>query len=587
MKYRLHLIILCALLVVVACSERHEYREALSRAEAMMGDHPDSTLLILDSLGQHEHEFRRHFRMQYLLHRLNAQNKTNVKFTSDSLAKELVDHFDSHGTTNERVLAHYLLGRAYSDMEEAPAALQTYYDALTIANTIKADCDFVTLKSIYGQMSRIFHQQNLPCDEIWALQHYIDCIQRTSNEEEYLIAKGQLIRPYYLLCKKDTVLKIINDTYWSLKRLGKDKRAASILPTAIYIYLERNDLEKAKEIMDTFEQESGLFDKDGNISKGREHYYCTKAIYELRVHKVDSAELYFRKAVQYGNLSDGYKGLLSVYKARNNMDSIVYYANLYEAAQDSLHNKMQTDVIHQMSALYNYSRSQKEAEQEREKAQEAFVLLGFIILVSICLLFIILVISWLYRKNQKEKQKRIAKLEESLSSAKLQRSVVQEELRKLKEKDYEGMFAEKEKQEADLTQIIERLQAENDALKHRQDHLELFLESSIAQLFIKKANSKVERPVPSEAEWDMLIYQFSKDIPVTFKSFGEGKSLSPLEQRICMLLILGISEKNISMMTESVGSTVSNAKSRANEKLYGKKDAPSLKNNLLHALRRF
>lgn len=85
----------------------------------------------------------------------------------------------------------------------------------------------------------------------------------------------------------------------------------------------------------------------------------------------------------------------------------------------------------------------------------------------------------------------------------------------------------------------------------------------------------------------MLIYQFSKDIPVTFKSFGEGKSLSPLEQRICMLLILGISEKNISMMTESVGSTVSNAKSRANEKLYGKKDAPSLKNNLLHALRRF
>ena len=193
----------------------------------------------------------------------------------------------------------------------------------------------------------------------------------------------------------------------------------------------------------------------------------------------------------------------------------------------------------------------------------------------------------MYRKNQKEKQKRIAKLEESLSSAKLQRSVVQEELRKLKEKDYEGMFAEKEKQEADLTQIIERLQAENDALKHRQDHLELFLESSIAQLFIKKANSKVERPVPSEAEWDMLIYQFSKDIPVTFKSFGEGKSLSPLEQRICMLLILGISEKNISMMTESVGSTVSNAKSRANEKLYGKKDAPSLKNNLLHALRRF
>jgi hypothetical protein len=38
-------------------------------------------------------------------------------------------------------------------------------------------------------------------------------------------------------------------------------------------------------------------------------------------------------------------------------------------------------------------------------------------------------------------------------------------------------------------------------------------------------------------------------------------------------------------MTDSVGSTISNAKARANEKLYGKKDAPSLKNNLIHSLK--
>ena len=81
------------------------------------------------------------------------------------------------------------------------------------------------------------------------------------------------------------------------------------------------------------------------------------------------------------------------------------------------------------------------------------------------------------------------------------------------------------------------------------------------------------------------MFQFSKDIPVTFKSFGEGKSLSSLEQRICVLLILGISEKTVAMMTDSLASTISNAKTRANEKLYGKKDAYSLKNNLIHALR--
>jgi F0F1-type ATP synthase membrane subunit b/b' len=242
-----------------------------------------------------------------------------------------------------------------------------------------------------------------------------------------------------------------------------------------------------------------------------------------------------------------------------------------------------------MTTIYNYSRSQKEAEQEREKAQKALSLLGLIILLAIILLLVIIVISWLYRKNQKEKKERIAKLEESLNSAKRQRSIVQEELRKLKENDYEGIIAEKERQEAELTKAIERLQAEDSIFKHSKnkvsDSLDDFLDSKIAQLFVKKARGKSERPIPTEAEWDLLLSQFSKDNPATFKSFGDNKSLSQLEQRICILLILGISEKTISTMTASQASTVSNAKARANEKLFGKKEAHSLKTNLIHALR--
>ena len=588
MKRMGYIVIVVAMLL--GCTERREYRDALSRAEAAMNDHPDSALMILDSLGQHEQEFGKHFRMQYLLYRLNALNKTDVTFTSDSLAKELAEHFDHHGTTNERVLAHYLLGRTLSDMGEAPAALQAYYDAIECADTTSSDCNYNTLIGIYGQMAQIFHRQNLPHDEIWAWQHYIDYISKTGNEEKTIVAKSQLIRPYYLLGEKDTVLQIINDTYHSLKRIGKDQRAASILPSSIYIYIERQNLTKAKEIMDVFEQESGLFDKNGTIAQGRESYYCLKGIYEHAVHRNDSAELYFRKAILFGDLSEGYKGLLSIYKEKNNIDSVVRFANLYEAAQDTLHNQMQTDAIHQMSALYNYNRSQREAEQERAKAQETSILLHYIILIAIGLFLIIIAVSWLYRRNQKEKQRKIAQLEESLSNAKLQRSAVQEELRKLKERDYEGMIAEKEKQEAELTQTIEQLQAENEKFKHynnkESDHLEAFLESQIARLFIKKANGKAERPVPSDAEWKLLMSEFCKDNPAAYRSFGEGK-LSPLEQRICVLLILGIPEKAISMITNSIASTVSNAKSRANEKLYGKKDAFSLKNNLIHALRRF
>jgi hypothetical protein len=61
--------------LLVSCGTRKEYKDALLRAETVMDEHPDSALQILDSLGQYETEFSRHFRMQYQLHRQNAVNK--------------------------------------------------------------------------------------------------------------------------------------------------------------------------------------------------------------------------------------------------------------------------------------------------------------------------------------------------------------------------------------------------------------------------------------------------------------------------------------------------------------------------------
>lgn len=550
---------------------------------------PDSALTALAKYEGEKQEWSKGDRMHFELVRLKAENKSEVTFKSDSIIKEVVEFFKEKGNANEKMLAYYLLGRTYFDMEEAPEALQAYYDAISSADTTSTSCDYSTLTVVYGQMSRIFHQQNLPHDEIWALKHYIEYIRRYESKKDYLIAKEQLIRPLYLLNEKDSVLQIINDTYSALKQMGEHQEAADAIAVSTYIYLERGELDEAKHAMDIFEKESGLFDKYGNITEGREHYYYTKGFYELAVNRLDSAEYYFRKAIKYGYLSDGYKGLLSIYREKQNIDSVNYFSRQYEAAQDSLHNKMQTDAIHQMSALYNYSRSQKEAEQEKEKAQDRLYLLSIISFATIILLMAVIVVAWLYRKNQKEKKARIAELEETLNSARLQRNTILEELRILKEKDYESIIAIKEKQEQELTKKIEILEAENkntDAI-NRIDHLDNFLDSAIAQQFVKKATDKSERIKPTESEWNLLTSQFSKDIPVTYKSFGQGKPLSQLEQRICILLILDIPEKVISLMTDSYASTISNAKARANEKLFGKKDAHSLKNNLINGLKRF
>lgn len=585
MKRIVYLVIVIG--VLLGCGERREYREMLSRAEEMMNDHPDSALMILDSLGQHEKEFGRHFRMQYKLRFILAQTKTGTLFKTDSLTKTLVEHFNSSGTKTEKAWAYYLHGCALTDIGKAPEALQAYYDAIEATDTTRTDCDYNTLKVIYGQMFQIYHKQNLPHDEIWAMRHYIDCVRRTSSEEDLIDAESQMIRPYYLLGEKDSIIQILNETYKSFMRLGQEQRAASAIVSSIYIYTERNQLDKAKQTIDIVEQKSGLFDDEGNIAKGREGYYYIKGFYEIAVNDLKSAEFNFRKAIKYGYYSEGYRGLLSIYREKHNIDSVVRFSQLYEAAQDSLHNQMRTDAVHQASELYNYNKSQKELEKEREDAREARTSAAFIILFA--LILIGGTIGY-YLWSQKKRKAKIDKYKSELNKAITTRNELRAELKQLKDKDYEGIIALKERKVAELTDTIGRLQAGNEAYKdnpiqNETDNLEKFLDSATVKVFINKATNKEENIKPTDRQWKMLFSQFSKDVPVMFRSFSQGKPLSQLEQKICILLILDIPENVISLMADTSTSTVSNLKARANEKLFGRKEALPLKNNLIHALK--
>ena len=119
----------------------------------------------------------------------------------------------------------------------------------------------------------------------------------------------------------------------------------------------------------------------------------------------------------------------------------------------------------------------------------------------------------------------------------------------------------------------------------KKDNPDSFKDSKIAKLFLKKANDINVKINTTEREWEQLLVRFQKDNPVIYDKFRSGRSLSKLEMRICILLILDISETAISLMTETAASVVSNSKTRANEKLFAQKEATSLKSNLFQFLR--
>ena len=122
-------------------------------------------------------ELRRTGRMQAALIVLQAANQADSVFTTDSLALELVRYFDHPlhvwNSANDRLMAHYLLGRCYADMGEAPRAIEEYSEAVEQADTTASDCDLHALRAVYGQMANVFHQQNLPKNGLQAQKNYV------------------------------------------------------------------------------------------------------------------------------------------------------------------------------------------------------------------------------------------------------------------------------------------------------------------------------------------------------------------------------------------------------------------------------
>ena len=457
-------------------------------------------------------------RMEALLDRADSLNRAYIPMTGglDTMLLEATKYYDRHGTPNEQMRAHYLLGCAYRDMGEAPAALQSFQDAADRADTLNRDCDYRRLMSVYGQMADLFHAQNLPTDELEASSHVQEFAYRQRDTLTFIRSIELKVRPYFLLYDTISMLSVLQQAQTLYNKYGFHQEASSIYPSIIDLYISQDSLETAKRLMDIFETKSGLFDAQGNISAGREGYYEVKGLYYLRVHRLDSAEYYFRRLLNFDMMTDAYRGLFSVYKDRKNTDSIAKYVHLYEKALDDEQDELSTQTIHQMSSLYNYTRYQREAQQKEQEAERFKNTL-----LVVCALTVILVLLFIiaYVRHRDEKRH----LE-------------------------------------DRIQLL-RGYAVNEHLYN----------SPIAQRFreLLKANPYQN---PDLKDWKELTSLIDREVPSFRVKLQMGERLlSDVEYDVCMLIKIQISSSDIARLKRYTPSNVTHIRERIFKTLFRKK----------------
>ncbi len=553
------------------------YTPELHALDSLMYEKPDSALHLLDSLSTESAGWSKSQRMRHSLLTMKARNKAYVPFTSDTIAKDLVSYYDSNGTPNDRVLAHYLLGCVYRDLGEAPHAVDCYLDAVSLADTTSADCDYNTLAVTYSQMAKVYHQQLLLTDEMEARKHasrysYLD---KDTVKAIYHIEKIATI--YILMNKRDSAELIIKEAQDLYLKHGYRQKVLQASLSLLYMYVKTPErLPEAKLLMDQFESESDWFDSNHELPPSRRQFYYYKGQYYERIGLLDSAEYYYRK-ISRPNMSPVdkdpiYRGLLSVFKKRRQADSIAKYAQLYGEANDSSIAKKDQDLTAQMASLYNYNRNKKIAEQEKQKSRKTRNLLAFVVVAAIGCGILVL-------RKRNERQKELRQLSQSLFDTRKKREEISKELENLKAKDYESLIAQKEHKEEELNSIITSLQRQI-GQANMEDHLMQLKESDIVTLFNEKKLFKQGVSSPTRREWKQLEQQFRKDMQASSAVLSKA-NLSQMELRICILLILGFDDKEVNIVLYSTPQAISKAKRHANNKLFNTDSAQSLKSNLM------
>lgn len=562
MKKLLYIII--GVVLLMACSERQEYFGMLERAKTLMHDEPDSALMIIDSLGQHEAEFGKSFRMRYRMYRLNALNKVDTLFHSTDEAKELAEYFDDHGTPNEQMLAYYLLGRAYYDIHEAPMALSCFQTATERADTTATDCDYRQLCRVYGQMAKIFYHQNLMSQSLKCDSTSIIFALQGCDTLSAMLSMADQILSYQRLGENEKALQLCDKTSQLFKKYGYISKSAIVLISSIRYLIESGDLVKAKEFLSRYESESGFFNSYLEIEKGREIYYNIKGHYYLSSGLLDSAEYFFRKELQDGkdlnNQNAGSKGLAILFQKRYMPDSAAKYALYSYDMNDSIYAQMATKEVEKTRAMYDYSRNQRIAEEAREKAEKEQQKVRFTIFVLVVIIALSVVVGLrIYEVRKKERMK----YEENLSSlAKTHSEVIQ---LRAHEQTLNKLLQEKESKAVKLQEDIEAYKAKVGLQKESSETR--MQKSTIYSGLCKLAAKGVEL---TDDQWQQVYMMVIDTLPNFYKLISEKKyELSENEFKTCILIRLHFNPKTVANMVGLSPSSITKIRINMMEKLFG------------------
>ena len=559
---------LLPLLYLSACGSK-PYPHAMQIADTLVYSNPDSAYTLLEQLKDSITTEPKGTQMYYRLLSIKAQDKAYMIHTSDSLILQVVHYYENKEDEKHLPEAYYYAGRVYSDLGDAPQALDYYQKAEEL---LEGSTNYRLLKVVYSQMGALFLFQDVYEEAIKAFKKAYQYNSYIKDDRGMILNLCAIGDAFTAFSNADSALFYYKQADQHAAKLGKKVLINKIKRSLVSLYTQLEQYDSAKAALESLDC-CQLQNQTATCITIADLYY--------QMGEFDSATYYYNKLLQCDNIYAQqaiHWGLAKIAEQKSDCQGALNHIRQYNQWTDSIKAVTDSEAIRKMQSLYNYQLREKTNNQLKEKnAQQRFW-----ISIAFCALSISSILFLIYFNRNKHKK---LQLQNSLREMKRQKeeqykkSSLFIEENKLKIEELEKELQMSYKNSTDMQKLLiaqkEQILHMNSKIEADQEEQSLaeiaFHQSEIYNKFRDAANGS---GMPEAKDWEILRIKIDhcyKDFTARLRAIYP---VSDIEMKICLLLKIGIGVTGIALLTGRTKSTIVSARKKLYEKTHGEVGKP-------------
>ena len=592
MKKNIVFLLILIPIIWISCDGMGHQTIDFRKVENLMPQHPDSALMLLEQIENKENLSRKD-KAHYSLLLTEAEDKTYVTHTTDSLISIAADYYEKTDDLGRKAKAWYYKGRINQDLGHPLKAQEYYLKALRDEEKIE---DHALLGRIHNHIVMLYAYQKVYEKALPFQKKAVENFHLINDSTGQVFALRDLGRTFLMLGLQDSSI-ICNQKAIALMR---KRIIPSVYTELAGLYIDRQRMEEAHGLLRTSLQ---------NVAKPQAKYPVYLVLGELykKSGQIDSARFYLQACINSAPLPETRAGglfhLKEIALEKGQWEQAALLSKQYELLKDSIEQGKNAESIRNVQAFYSYNEIEQDLWEARLYASKQKSFYSLLITACLFLLTVALLRFIHYRRERKNllqrlkaNEEQIQRNEQTLKNISDVKDSLQNEIQIYKTTERQ-LSKEKDEQLKRTNEEIRQKIMQLEKLSHTKDELEknlLTLRSENSNLKKREQAREEERKKieeserlqnerlydkfrspagwePTDTDWHKLFISVDKLYPKMVTTLQKSTSLNESERKICYLSKIGVKPGAIEILLGK--GNVSVYRKRLYEKLTKKEGA--------------